>query len=146
VLENEAGFFVFEIWSKYIGLDSKNQRVSFSLAFKNKGRHKIIWGHQVTLEISKMCVIHCINSTYHFGGQGLDDIFAEDIPPQLNQILGMSILRRNAGHLCFRVELNQPGLQLAGKMQNLNLISEPASKQMPLQTAFPFHRDSELTV
>lgn len=63
--------------------------------------------------------------TYHIGGQGLDHIITEDVPPQLDQILGMGIVRRYAGGLCLRVELNQPWLQFAGEMQNLNLISEP---------------------
>jgi len=48
----------------------------------------------------------------------------------------VGIVRRNAGQLRLRVELNQPGLQLAGEMQNLNLISEPASR-MVLQNYFP---------
>jgi len=52
----------------------------------------------------------------------------EDIPPVLDKILGMGVIVGRGCGFRFRIELYQPGLQFASKMQNLYFISEPKSK------------------
>jgi len=49
----------------------------------------------------------------------------EDGPPVLDKVLGMGVIVGRGSGFRFRVELYQPGLQFAGKMQNLYFISEP---------------------
>lgn len=52
-------------------------------------------------------------------------IITEDGPPVLDKVLRMGVFAGRGNALCLRVELYEPWLQFASKMQNLNLISEP---------------------
>lgn len=48
----------------------------------------------------------------------------EDVPPHLDQIVGMTIIRWYTGHLRLGIVVHQPGFHFTGEMQNLNFISE----------------------
>lgn len=63
--------------------------------------------------------------TYHNVTETLMHMVAEDCPPVLDKVVRVCVVSGRGGALCLRVELNQPGLQFAGEMQNLNFISEP---------------------
>lgn len=57
-------------------------------------------------------------------------IVAEDVPPELYQIGGVRILCGRQCCAVLGIELYEPWLQFARKMQNLNLISEPTKRKL----------------
>lgn len=72
-----------------------------------------------------MGVDSTMTSTYHSVVKEVMHIITEDGPPVLDKVLRMGVIVGRGSGFCLRVELYQPGLQFASKMQNLYLISEP---------------------
>lgn len=63
-------------------------------------------------------------NTYHICIQLSMNIIEENIPPELYQIIGMTVIGGYTGGFRLGIVMNQPGLHFTSEMQNLNFISE----------------------
>lgn len=62
--------------------------------------------------------------TYHIGGQLRMNFIAEDVPPQLQKLGHVAVTLRSARLTSFRVEIDQPRLQLSDKVQDFHVLPE----------------------